>query len=165
MWALVIVAGAPCRNHVAGMAQRREQVLVQALLAHPCVEAFHQAVLHGLSGCDIVPVDLAILLPFEHHVRGQLRPVVADHKAWIASQLGDPVQLTGDMRTVNGCVDYGGQAFLAEVVDDIQHPVPPPVFMRVQHEVERPPLVWALRDCHERPRPDSTLATAPFTNG
>ena len=34
MGPLMIVVGAPCRNHAAGMAQRREQVFVQALFAH-----------------------------------------------------------------------------------------------------------------------------------
>ncbi len=38
MWAVVIVIDAPCRNHAAGMAQRREQVFVQALFAHPSID-------------------------------------------------------------------------------------------------------------------------------
>ena len=60
----MIAVGAPCRNHAAGMAQRREQVFVQARLSHPPFETFHQTVLHGLSGRDDVPVDLSIFLPF-----------------------------------------------------------------------------------------------------
>ncbi len=75
MWALVIVVGAPCRNHAAGMAQRREQVFVQALFAHPSVEAFHQTVLHGFARCDVMPADLAVLLPFEHRIAGQFGAV------------------------------------------------------------------------------------------
>lgn len=75
MWALVIVVSAPCRDHAAGKAQRREQVLVEALLAHPSIEAFHQAVLHGLSWCDVVPADLAVLLPFQHRIAGQFGAV------------------------------------------------------------------------------------------
>jgi hypothetical protein len=54
MWALVIVVGAPCRNCAAGMAQRREQVLVEALFAHSSVEAFHQTVLHGFAGGSVL---------------------------------------------------------------------------------------------------------------
>ena len=57
------------------MAERREQVFVQALFAHATVKAFDQAVLHGLAWRDVVPTDLAVLLPFEHRVGGQLRPV------------------------------------------------------------------------------------------
>ena len=67
----MIVVGAPCRNHAAGMAQRREQVFVEAFLAHPSVEDFDQTVLHGFAWGNVVPVDLAVLLPFEHRVAGQ----------------------------------------------------------------------------------------------
>ena len=72
---VVIVVCAPCRNHAAGMAQRREQVFVETFLAHPTVEAFHQAVLHGLAWRDVVPTDLAVLLPLEHRVRCQFGAV------------------------------------------------------------------------------------------
>lgn len=57
IWVVVIAVGAPCRDHAAGVAQRREQVFVQALLAHPPVEALAQPVLHGLSGRDVVPAS------------------------------------------------------------------------------------------------------------
>ncbi len=66
-----------------GMAQRREQVFVQALLPHPSVAAFHKAVLHGFSGRYVVPADLSIFLPFQHCGAGLFGPVVRDHKAGI----------------------------------------------------------------------------------
>ena len=100
MWAVVIVVGAPCRNHAAGMAQRREQVFVETLLAHPTVEALHQTVLHGLAWRDVEPIDFAVLLPFQHRIR-RLRPVVTDHHAGIATQVGNAIQLTCDARTAN----------------------------------------------------------------
>ena len=79
MWAVVIVVVAPCRNQMAGMAQGWEQVLVQALIPQSSVEALHEAVLHRLTRRDVVPFDLAVLLPFEHGVTGQLRAVVGDN--------------------------------------------------------------------------------------
>jgi hypothetical protein len=42
------------------MEQRREQVFIEALLAHPSVEAFDETVLHGLSRRDVVPADVAV---------------------------------------------------------------------------------------------------------
>jgi len=35
-----------------------EQVLVEAFVTQPAVEAFHEAVLHRLARCDVVPFDL-----------------------------------------------------------------------------------------------------------
>ena len=78
---VVIVVGAPCRNHAAGMAQRREQVFVEALLAHPPVEALHQAVLHWLAWRDVAPIDLAVFLPFQHRIRCQFRSVARREEA------------------------------------------------------------------------------------
>ena len=64
MWAVMVEVGAPCRDQLAGMAEVVEQVLIQAFVAHPAIEAFNKPVLHGLARCDVVPVNLAILLPF-----------------------------------------------------------------------------------------------------
>ncbi len=78
------------------MAQAVEQVLVQQLVPHSSVEAFDEAVLHGLARRDIVPLDLPVLLPFQDGIRGQFGPVVADHHAGVAPHLGDPVQFAAN---------------------------------------------------------------------
>ena len=114
MRAVVIVVVAPCRNQLAGMAQPGEEVLVQAFVAEPAVEALHEAVLHGLARRDVVPLDMALLLPLQDGVRGQLGAVVADHHAGIAADLGDPVQLASHPDAGDGGVDDRGQAFPAE---------------------------------------------------
>ncbi len=101
MRAVMVVVVAPCRNHAAGMALRREQVFVLAFFPLPFVEAFDQSVLHRLAGCDVVPADLTVFLPFQHRVRSQFRAVVADHHTGIATQFSDAIQFTGDTRTAN----------------------------------------------------------------
>ena len=70
-----------------GMAQRREQVFVQAFLAHLSIEAFHQAVLHWLAGRDVMPTNFAVFLPFQLRVAGQLGTVVTDLHAWIKAAM------------------------------------------------------------------------------
>lgn len=133
--AVLVVVVAPCRNQMAGMVQGREQVLVQALVAQASVEAFHKAVLHRLSRRDVMPLDLAIFLPFEHGVRSQLGAVVADHQAGEAAHLGDPVQFTGDAVSRQRRIDDGSQAFPAEVVDHAEDAEPAAFRQRVRHEV------------------------------
>lgn len=49
-----------------------------------------------------MPIHLAILLPFEHGVRCQLRPVFADHRAGVAAHLGDLVQFAVDTGYAKG---------------------------------------------------------------
>lgn len=54
-------------------------------------EAFNERVLHGLSWCDVVPINLAILLPFEDGVAGQFGAVVADDQIGIAPHLSNAI--------------------------------------------------------------------------
>lgn len=62
MRAVMVVVVTPCRDQVAGMAQAREQVLVEALVSQATNE----------------------LLPWQDRIRGQFRAVVTDHHAGIA---------------------------------------------------------------------------------
>ena len=71
MWAVVIEVGAPCGDESTGMTQAVEQVLVQTFIAHPTVEAFHEAVLHWFSWGDVMPIDLALFLPLQDRIRSQ----------------------------------------------------------------------------------------------
>ena len=60
-----------------------EQVFVQAFVTHPAVEAFDEPVLHWLAGRDVMPVNLAVLLPFQDRIGSQFGPIVADHHAGV----------------------------------------------------------------------------------
>ena len=62
---------APCRHQIAGMAQTVEKVLVQEFIAHAAIERLNKAVLHRLAWGDVVPLDLAVFLPFQDRITGQ----------------------------------------------------------------------------------------------
>ena len=59
--AIVIVA--PRGEYRAGLGERREARLIQALVAQPAVEALDERVLLRLAGLDVVPVDAGSLAP------------------------------------------------------------------------------------------------------
>jgi hypothetical protein len=63
MGSVSVVVLLPAGDLGAGVGQGREKHFVQELIAEPPVEAFDEAVLHGLSGCDVVPVDPGALAP------------------------------------------------------------------------------------------------------
>jgi hypothetical protein len=77
----------PFGDGASGVAEAKEQALVQKLVAHSAVEGFDVAVLHRLSRRDVVPLDAMILRPGEDRVRGELGN---DH-AGLAT-LGDQVR-------------------------------------------------------------------------
>lgn len=63
MRAVIVKVVAPRCDQIAGIPQVVEQVFVQTLIPHPAVEAFHKTVLHGFARRDVVPINLAVILP------------------------------------------------------------------------------------------------------
>jgi len=95
-----VVVGHPGGNRGAGLGKAGEHSLVQQFVAHPAVEAFDVAVLHGLAGRDVVPLDPVVLCPFQHGRGGQFRPVVGDDHPWLAPpdhQLSMPTEVSSEV--------------------------------------------------------------------
>src|SRR6185312_964865 len=142
-----------------------EQVLVEALVAQPAVEALDEAILHRLAWCNVVPFDVAFLLPGQDGVRGELGAVVADDYARAASRLDDAVELAHDPRGGERGVRHQAEALSGAVIDQGEDAEAPAAHQRVRDEVERPAQVPVLRDRHRRPGPESPLAAATLAHG
>lgn len=93
MRAAAVVVVAPFGDQLAGVAERAERRLVEALVAQPAVEALHERVLDRLAGLDVVPVDATLLLPGENGRRCQLSAIVADDQMRLAATADDRVEL------------------------------------------------------------------------
>ena len=70
----MIVVVLPCLDLLAGIGQQGEQRLVEKLIPETPVEALDEAVLHGLVGSDVVPLDARALAPVQHGHRGHFIP-------------------------------------------------------------------------------------------
>src|ERR1700712_935772 len=66
-----VVIRPPCLDDPSRCSKRREQVLVQALVAQATIERFHKTILLWLSGCDVMPLDARVLTPGQNSVTGQ----------------------------------------------------------------------------------------------
>jgi hypothetical protein len=111
---------APRCDQTAGMAQVVEQVFIQTFIPHSAVEAFDEAILHQFAGRDVMPINLAIFLPFQDRIRSQFGPIVADHHTGVSTHLGNPIQFTRNTVTRQRCIDDCSKTFAAEVVDHVQ---------------------------------------------
>ena len=60
-----VVVVAPRRQGRASVSERGEQGLVEALVAQPPDEGLGEGVLLRLAGCDLVPLDPALLGPLQ----------------------------------------------------------------------------------------------------
>src|SRR5688572_18364451 len=68
----------PNSQHGAGLGERRERYLVQALVAEPTVEAIDERVLFALSRLDVVPVDARPLAAGQDRPAGELGAIVGN---------------------------------------------------------------------------------------
>lgn len=91
MRAVQVMVVSPVFNNLPRVAVAGEEVLVEAFIAQPTIEAFHEAILHGLARRDVVPRHGLVLLPFEDGVRCQLGSIVRDDHAGIPDAERDPV--------------------------------------------------------------------------
>lgn len=121
------VVDPPGLDQAACFVQRREQVLVQALIAEPTVEALHEGVLVKLSQCDVVPFHVALLLPVQKRVTGQFGAVVANDHTGLSSLLDQTIKLTGHAHAWQRGVDHDGQGLPPEVFDHAPCSEAPPV--------------------------------------
>ncbi len=158
MRTLVVVVAYPGADLFPRVVKAEEQRLIQELIAHASVEAFAEAVLHGLARRDVMPLHLAFARPGENGVRGELRPVIGDDHARRATPPDEHRQLTGDALARNRCVGNRRQTFARDVVDDVEDAEPPATGELVMHEVQRPAGVRPRLDKDWRPRSDSAAA-------
>src|SRR5690606_32065089 len=113
----------------------------QQLIAHAAVEGFDIAVLHRLSGRDVVPFDTVILRPGKDGVRGELGPVIRNYHVRLAATADQIGQFTCHPTTGDRCVRDRGQALARDVIDDVEHAKAPPAGELVVHEVQGPARV------------------------
>jgi len=144
--------------------EAEEQSFVQQLIAHTTVEAFAEAVLHGLARRNIMPLDLAFGRPGEDGVRGEFRPVIRDDHSRFSAPTDQRRQLTGDTLARDRCVGDRRQAFARHVVDDVEDAEPPAAGELVMHEVQRPARIRPWLDNDRRPRADSAAAGPAFAH-
>ena len=101
MRAHMVVVVSPEPQHLAGVAERHGQRLVEAFVTQAAVEALDVPVRLRLVGCDVVPVDRPVLRPPQDRKAAQLGAVVADdHQRRHTPHSDDGVELAGDTRAL-----------------------------------------------------------------
>lgn len=88
----LVVVTSPIGDDIAGLGERREPVLVEALIAELAIEAFDIAVLHGSARFDQQVLDAVMLRPGNEGTAGELWAVVGAHGVGITAKTGRLVQ-------------------------------------------------------------------------
>ncbi len=137
-----------------------ENAKLRKLVAHASVEGLAEAVLNGPARGDVVPVDARRLSPCEHGVGGELRAVVADDEPRFAATPDDLVEFADNPSSRDRGVRDRAEAFLGDVVEDVENAKAPARTELVVDEVERPAGIRRRRDEDRRPRAHGSFAAA-----
>ena len=148
----MVVVAPPIFQRQTGLHQRREQGLVEKLVAQTAVEAFDEGVLHWLAWCDVVPADLGLVGPTENGIAGQLRAVVADDSLGPAAGADQKIKLPRDPLAGQRGIRHCSQTLARAVVENRQNAKAPATGQLIGNEVERPAVIGLQRDGDRRPR-------------
>jgi hypothetical protein len=125
--ALAVVA-APTSDFLAGLVQRLEPLLVQALVAELAVEALHVGVLGRFARVVDQVLDTSGTGPGHEGPARELRPLICPDDSRAAAKLSDPLlQYLGDVLGADALVDRAVHALAAEVVDTVRHVIRRPL--------------------------------------
>lgn len=91
-----VIVGTPGVDDRPSVGDVTEQMLIEAFVAEPAVEALDKPVLLRLARCDIVPQHRSLLRPGQDRVRRHLGAIVADDHQRPAALLADPVEFTAE---------------------------------------------------------------------
>ena len=145
MRADLVVVLAPEPGDHANFLQCVEDLPVEQLVAEPGVERFYVPVLPGAAWFDEQGAHTDFLKPLSDGLGRELGPVVGTN-VLRRPALDDEIGKYGqDIIGPEAPLRHHGQALTSELVDDVQHPVFPPVVGDVLNEVIAPDMARPLR--------------------
>ena len=160
VWTLVVIVDPRLFNDPPSGSQAAKQMLVEALVSEPAVEALNEPVLLRFARRNGVPQHRSFLLPTQYRMRFQIRAVVAHDHGRTTTALDHEVRFADDLDPGQRCVDDQPQALSGEAIHDRQNAKPAPVVQSIRDKVQRPALVRPQWQRHGRRRAKSPFAAA-----
>src|SRR4029450_8688589 len=140
-----VVIDAPRFDQRAGFGDARKPVLVQAFVAKLPVEAFNKGVLDRLARSDEAQLHAADVGPGVEGAAAEFRAVVHHQNLGQPDRFGETLEDADDAQARQRSIDFDGDTFAREVVDDVQGAETAPIGERIDHEIHRPALAAAAR--------------------
>lgn len=128
-------------DEASGMAQVREEVFVQALVAELAIEAFDISVLRRFTWADKTVPDVVLVAPALEGDAGKLRAVVGQKSGRAAAELDEVIEDPSHSDAGERGIGFDPGAFPGVVVDHRQHAERSPIFHPVMNKVHAPALI------------------------
>jgi hypothetical protein len=156
MWPDRIIVASPALDDDLGLTQGIEDLAIEQLITQPRIERFDIAVLPGTARLDIGRLGTDCGDPFLNRTRHELGSVVGTHVAGYAAQDEEIGQDIDHVDAFELTRDPDGQAFMGELVDNVEHPEAPPVMGALLEEVVGPHMI-----AMHGPQPDARAVRHP----
>src|ERR1017187_2569441 len=140
-----VVVTAPAFDNDLGFPQRVEDFTVEQFVTQACVKTFDKAVLSRAAWRDVGGIGPGGRNPILHGLSYELRAVVGTDVAWHATQDEEVGESIDDVDGLELAIDADRQALMGELVDDVEHAVPPAIMGAVLDEVVRPDVIGMRR--------------------
>jgi len=156
MWPDRVVVAPPALDDDLGFSQRVEDLAVEQLVAQARVEAFDVTILPRAARCDVGGLCTDRGDPLLHGFGYKLRSIVGADVTRDAAQdkeIGQHVDYIDGLELAG---DPDRQAFMGELIDDVEHSVLPSIVGAILDKVVGPDVVAMLR-----PQPDARSIREP----
>src|SRR5262249_51326999 len=154
--ALVVVVAPPALDDDLGLAESVEDFAVEQLVAQASVEALDVAVLPGAAPLDVGGLGTDSRDPVLHRLGDELRSVVGPDVGGNAPQDEEVGQNVDHIDRLELAGDTDRQAFMAELVEHVEHPILASLVGAVLDKVVGPDMIALLR-----PQPNARSVGQP----
>jgi hypothetical protein len=140
-----VVVVPPALDDDSGLSERVEDFAVEQLVAKARVEALDVAVLPGTAPLDVSGLGADSCDPFLHGLGHELRSIVGPDASGNAMQDEEVGQNIDHIDRLELAGDTDRQAFMAELVEHVEHPLLASVMGAVLDEAVGPDMIAVLR--------------------
>jgi hypothetical protein len=162
-----VVVSAPALDNDLSLSERVEDLAIEQFIAQASIEAFDEAVLPGTARCNIGGPCADGSDPFLHGFGDELGAVVGADVPGHAAQNEQVRERVDDVDGFEPAGHTNGQAFMGELVDNVEHADPAPVVGAVLDEVVGPDMIAVLGsepDAGAVSQPEATTLRLPGGN-
>jgi hypothetical protein len=153
-----IVVTSPALDDDLSLSKREEDFAIQQFIPQTGVEALDEAVLPGTSRCDVCGAGTNRRDPVLDSFGDELRTVIRSNVLRYAAQDEQVGQGIDHIDGLQFAINPDRQAFVSELVDDVEHAELLSLMGSVLDKVVGPDMVWALGA-----KPDAGAVIEPET--
>ena len=139
-----IVIASPTFDHDPGFLQRIEDLSIQKLVSQTRVEAFNEAILPRTAWRDVGRSASNSSNPLLDSNGDELRAIIRADVLRNAPQNEQVRQDIDNIGRVQPAINPDRQAFSRKLVDDVQHPILPPLMRSILDKVIGPDMIWTF---------------------